>query len=295
LVKGAYDDTFYQPDVWTNVNNELSAFATTKHINLVVADTIAYDPTSRLPVIGAVSLGAGWAAEMSHGGIAMSSHLDLSIADPENYCDDRDIREAFDIVPHKGDWTLDGRPLVGKYVSAMWGAFAHELGHSFGLPHRFLETKDVGFSYPVEVDLLGNGFRFFRGAVGKGNTGDGSAASVIDPVSRIVLESSRFFNEGPFTDSVSPKIDILGPSSPSALGENVAISYDASDLDGAGLAGVVLIVDGETQDGNKISGTDAHGTLTFKTWKPGAQQAKVRVYDAHGNTTESSPISISTQ
>jgi hypothetical protein len=205
VLRGQYSDSYYRGDIWGRVIRELTAaFPPDRSVILVITETQAIARDGRfLP--GNACLGAQWGGSGGRGGVALVTGDALWFLDYIRLADERPYDGLtipnLNYVPMRQHVTFAWYALntVGSVASSKQGAVAHELGHAFGLPHCFVDDRNYA------GQLMGNGFRGFRGNFGRF---EGERVSIFRPQAEM-LATTRYFNPGePLTDPNPPEQDV---------------------------------------------------------------------------------------
>jgi hypothetical protein len=169
---------------------------------------------------------------------------------------------------------------VSSTSSSAQGAVAHELAHAFALPHDFRNDRNFN------GNLLGNGFRGFRGFFHPDRYPQDDVR--LSSGSALQLNFSRFFNENQL-DSIAPFAQILS----SGVIEPVAghLRIRVRIVDDTELAAVVLLRNGNAVADLTISGPIVETSIDSYDFTPGAaEQWQLIVFDAAGNRGVSAPV-----
>ncbi|HPP73801.1 MAG TPA: hypothetical protein PLU88_01580 [Armatimonadota bacterium] len=201
IVNGYYNDSAYQDNTWGMVYGEVAQkFSPYQSCIVVWADTHIMHPDGTITgtSCGANSTGMTGGA----GGMAIMSSDGLPFLDANLFTDDR-LYDGM-IIPELGPYPMKFDKTfawfcgstIGELASTMFGATAHEMGHTFGLPHCFINDHGV-----KNGNIMGNGLRGFRG-----NFGSFPGEYVrIYKVNAEVLNVSPYFNpDVPLTDHSAP-------------------------------------------------------------------------------------------
>jgi hypothetical protein len=228
----------------------------------------------------------------SDGGTGLVGSDVLALMHPKYLSDDRFYEGV--TLPELGDAPLTAdsfQPFfagttVSSLASARIGATLHEMVHGFGVGHDF--RNDENF----RGNLMGHGHRGFRGYVFPDAYPDDSTR--LGYSTALVLNSSRYFNAGPFTDNTLPQFTTPLAITPTPANGSLRISITASDA--GGLASAVLQGDANPFDGidtdadafDQVSLTGTSASVTFNTpyYVPGrTNRFTVFAYDRQGNRT----------
>jgi hypothetical protein len=165
-------------------------------------------------------------------------------------------------------------------ASSSQGAFAHELGHAFGLGHDF--RNDSNF----HGNLMGNGLRGWRAS-------DYPQLYPNDDIqlsyaAALALNTSRYFNpERLYTDNTKPTLTIQTAGAVSPVGGLLQVQFSAADT--SGLASALLRRNGEVIGEMPLAGNSAAVIFDTPYYTPGQNdEFTVAVYDTQGNQRSTS-------
>ena len=228
-------------------------------------------------------------------GHALCTGVPVALADPQTLNDHRpyDARVLSMLGPAKLTRNVSFPWYDGYDVSSIAAveisAVAHELGHSFLLSHTFL--NDV----PQNGNLMGNGFRGWRGYAFPDKFPNEGLR--MNRSSALIINLSPFFNPGPVVLSKTPppSINIISPSGTMQL-KNGAFEFrfSLSQPAGPGIA-VVTLENGTGKNGVGVSewreypGSPKQIIDSIATTKivPGEENTwRICAFDTAGNFSE---------
>ena len=179
--------------------------------------------------------GAGVALGASNGsgsdpGVAMISGDLLAVCRLSLFTNDSAYNGV--TIPEVGPYPLKYGSTYPSYAgttfsaicSSSRGAFTHEMSHAFGLPHDF--RNDTNF----HGNLMGNGFRGFRGAFTPARYPADYAR--LSTAAASMLNRSRYFNPVPAGSTNSPNLSVSTSGAVTPVGGQLPIAFSASDPEG---------------------------------------------------------------
>jgi len=206
VIHVAETDSYIRGDIWGRtliaVSSAGVALWERGEVWLVFVEAHLQKPDG--DVEGGVALGASWGSG-DDPGVAMLGGDGLAMLRPEFITDDRPYHNT--VLPEIGPYLLkqdvsfawfEGETFSSVHSSWL-GAGMHELGHAFGLPHDF--RNDSNF----RGNLMGNGFRGFRGCTHPGRYSSDFAR--LSHVAALVFSGSRYLNVGG-TDTTRPTVSV---------------------------------------------------------------------------------------
>ncbi len=273
-------DSYIREDTWGRTLNAVSNAGVSLwqrgEVWLFLVETHVQQPDG--DVVGGVALGASWGSG-DDPGVAMLGGDALAVLRPEFPTDDRPYHNT--VLPEIGPYPLiqdvsfswfEGQTFSSVHSSFL-GAGLHELGHAFGLPHDF--RNDENF----RGNLMGNGFRGFRGCTHPGRYPDDFAR--LSYVAALVFNRSRYFNLGG-TDATRPIVDVLTQGTVSLADGLLPIQFSASDDTALGTA--FLTWQGDAVAEMTLSGKYALEQFTTEYFEgEAAKNYTVIVFDLNGN------------
>ncbi len=288
LIRVSETDGYIREDIWGHTLSAVSsagvALWNPGEVWLLFVEAHVQSPDG--DVVGGVALGASWGSG-DDPGVAMLGGDALAILRPEFSTDDRPYHGT--VLPEIGPYPLqedisfqwfEGTTFSSVH-SSLLGAGMHELGHALGLPHDF--RNDNNF----HGNLMGNGLRGFRGCTHPGRYS--SDFTRLSHVAALVLGRSRYLNEGR-KDAIRPTLSVSTQGTVSLAGGFLPIQFSA--FDGSGLAGAMLVWEGDVVGEMILSGKNAAREFATEYFDPGvAKNYAVVVFDAEGNRT-SQEVSI---
>ena len=282
VVRVNQTDAFLRGDIWGRVNSA----ATAAGVPLFAANQVwllvpeIHTMASNGDVTGGVALGASNGSG-SDGGAAMIGSPMLPSFRPGALSDDRPYNGT--VVPELGPHPMvqdvsfpwfEGTTF-SSVASSHYGAAVHELTHAFGMPHDF--RNDSNF----DGNLMGNGFRGFRGIIHPDRYP--SDGTYLQSGQAEVLHNSRYFRH------VAAAPENTGPSLTVTSGGvvNSALRLNVTASDPSGLRAAIVQRGGDGIGELVFSGATSVNT-TFETtlYNPGeSAEFAVMAYDAWGNRT----------
>ena len=229
-------------------------------------------------ILGGVALGAS-NGSAGDGGVALVSSDMLPSLAPGRLTDDRSYHGQ--VVAELGQYPLaigtsfdfsDGDSF-SSVASVHYGAVVHELTHAFGIPHDFRNDDNA------DGNLMGNGFRGFRGSL--------LPSLYYGPYSHVMWGQALVLHNNPyFTNDGFPR-----PGTPSLtwtvgnpVGGQVPITFTAGSTQGLG--SIILQYDGNQVGEMDLEGTSFTGTFKTPYFTAGQQhEYALMVYDRYGNRT----------
>jgi hypothetical protein len=280
LIHVSETDAYLREDIWGNtltaVTNSGVALWQPGEVWLLFVETHTQSPDGR--VEGGAALGASWGSG-DDPGVAMIGGNGLAVLRPEFCTDDRTYHNQ--VLPEVGPYPLqqdvsfawfEGNTFSSVHSSYL-GAGMHELGHAFGLPHDF--RNDENF----HGNLMGNGFRGFRGCVHPGRYPDDFAR--LSHAAALVFGRSRYCNAGR-ADKTRPTVSVSTQGSVPLVDGLLPIRFHATDDKGLGTA--LLIWEGDVIGEMMMSGRDASPQFTTAYFELGASKRyTVVAFDLEGN------------
>lgn len=243
VFKGAQSEEAYQEPgkQWGMVYDEVTkVYPANKNTFLVFTECCKILPDQT--IIGASCGGGEGDTPGGTGGMAVMGSDCIQFLDTKLFMDQTSVNGL--VIPELGPYPLKhdvsfggfANPTIGGYASTCHGATAHEIGHSFNLPHVFANDN----APKRGGDLMGRGNQGFRGNFSN-NPGEYAHLSRTNCE---LLNIYRMFNPGePLTDKVAPKqvAEVTLQEPTLEIGRFVHVKVKASDS-GAGLYRSVAIV-----------------------------------------------------
>lgn len=243
IMKGKLTDVEYKdgPAQYGMVYDEVTkVFSVKRNTYIVWTEACRMLPDSS--IAGPSCLGGAGEDAGGAGGVAILGSDGIYFLNTELFGDTRPIDGL--VIPEVGQYPLKHRvsfggfanPTVGGYASTCHGATSHELGHSFNLPHVFVND----YAPKIGGDLMGCGNQGFRGDWGNF---PGEYTHLLKANCEM-LNVIRAFNPGqPLTDTKPPKqtAEITLQNPMAEIGKSVYIMVKGSDP-GSGLYRSIALV-----------------------------------------------------